>query len=254
MDSKQFDFKVSMKSDVGCTRKNNEDSIFYVYPPDENILKQKGLLAIVADGMGGHQAGEVASQMAVEKINQHYYQQTTSVKQALEEAFYAANEAIYSASLQQSNLTGMGTTGTALVIIGNQIFCGHVGDSRLYRVRKREIQQLTQDHTVVREWVVDGLISEEEARHHHLKNIITRSLGTHPAVDIDCLGPYQLEIDDIYILCSDGLVDLVSDNEIAKIAATSQEAKDCEELIALAKERGGFDNISVITVTCQKLE
>ena len=240
-----------MSSDVGCRRKKNEDSIFYVCPVDEDILNQKGLLAIVADGMGGHQAGEIASQMAVDEINKRYYQKRSSVDVALENAFHTANETIYSASLTRSDLAGMGTTGTGLAIIENQLWFAHVGDSRLYRVRKGTIELLTEDHTLVREWVVAGLINEEEARRHPRKNIITRSLGTHPTVNVDIKGPLKVEAGDRYILCSDGLYELVKSDEIERALRALPIEQIPEQLIALAKERGGFDNISVIVVGCE---
>ena len=240
-----------MCSDVGCHRKNNEDRIFYVCPFDVNILNQKGLLAIVADGMGGHQAGEIASQMAIDEINKCYFQERSSVGMALKNAFYTANETIYSASLARSNLAGMGTTGTGLAIIENQLWFAHVGDSRLYRVRKGDIELLTEDHTLVRKWVVAGLINEEQARCHPKKNMITRSLGVKPTVDVDIDGPRQVEIGDCYILCSDGLYDLVNDDEIEMVVTELPIDQIPNHLIALAKERGGFDNISVIAVGCE---
>ena len=241
-----------MSSDVGCHRESNEDSIFYVCPGDENILNHKGLLAIVADGMGGHQAGEIASQMAVDEINKCYYQERSSVDAALETAFHTANETIYSTSLTQSDLAGMGTTGTGLAIIENQLWFAHVGDSRLYRVRKGNIELLTEDHTLVRDWVIAGLINEEEARHHPRKNIITRSLGTHSTIDVDIKGPLKVEVGDHYILCSDGLYDLVNDDEIEKAVSNLPIEQIPERLIALAKEGGGFDNISVIVIECEE--
>ncbi len=248
----RFKFRVNTGSDVGCRRKNNEDRIFYVCPSDVNILNQKGLLAIVADGMGGHQAGEIASQMAVDEISKCYYQERLSVDVALKNAFHTANQTIHSASLTRSDLAGMGTTGTGLAIIGNRLWSAHVGDSRLYRVRKGKIELLTEDHTLVREWVVAGLINEEEARRHPRKNIITRSLGTRPTVDVDINGPLEVEANDRYILCSDGLYDLVNDEEIERAATGLSIEQIPEQLIALAKDRGGFDNISVIVVGCEE--
>lgn len=247
----EFEIIVSTGSDVGCTRKINEDRVQFFKSPDVEISQQKGLLAIVADGMGGHRAGEVASQLAVDEITKNYYQIDGHEMEALEESFRLANAAIYAASSSDQKLSGMGTTCTALVIRDHRTYCVHVGDCRLYRVRLGEIECLTEDHTLVQEWVVTGLISHEEARDHPNKNIITRSMGTDPDVEFDSFGPNPMESGDSYVLCSDGLYDFVDDDEIATTVSTSPGEKSCAQLIALAKDRGGFDNISIIVVECR---
>jgi serine/threonine protein phosphatase PrpC len=237
-----YEVEACILTDVGCHRDHNEDSIVYVRPAESSQLANKGLLAIVADGMGGHQAGEVASQMAVDVIRRNYYDcEGEDSLEALEEAFIEANQRICEASSQELSLRGMGTTATALVLRR-----GNVGDSRLYRLYGGELTLLTEDHTLVMEMVKSGLLTAEEARLHPHKNIITRALGTHPRVAIAKsadLAPVQ--VGDRFILCSDGLYDLVSDAEIRDIVASKAPQEACEQLVSLAKERGGHDNISI---------
>lgn len=247
-DTQRGDFEVeaSIQTDVGCYRDHNEDRILYVKPADSVLLENKGVLALVADGMGGHQAGEVASQMAVDIIRRCYYQSEDAPVVALQKAFVEANQMIYQAAGQELNLQGMGTTTTALVLRKGEVFFAHVGDSRLYRLHQGELYLLTEDHTLVSEMHKSGLISADEARYHPQKNIITRALGTHPKVEVD-ISPElpAIQINDRFVLCSDGLYDLVDAEEIKQIVQADTPYIACEQLILLAKERGGHDNISV---------
>jgi protein phosphatase len=241
-------------TDVGCYREHNEDCIVYIRPADASQLIAKGLLAIVADGMGGHQAGEVASQMAVDIIRRHYYEQSqTKPLKALKQAFIDANRVIHQASTEELSLRGMGTTATALLLVGNQVYFAHVGDSRLYRLYEGELSLLTEDHTLIMEMLKSGLLSPEEARFHPHKNIITRALGTHPRVTIATSQALQpVRIGDHFILCSDGLYDLVEDDEIKMTVLSATPAFACQQLITLARERGGYDNISVGILAVQR--
>jgi len=236
-----------MASDVGCRRDQNEDRILYVKPADQSELDRKGVLAIVADGMGGHQAGEVASQLAMDVISRSYYRDEMSDPvAALKCAFEDANCAIYNASQSDERLSGMGTTATALVLKGGVAYFGHVGDSRLYRISTRGLSQLTEDHTLVAKMVKMGLIAPEEARLHPDRNILTRSLGTQEAIDVAlCGAPCLVQPGDYFVLCSDGLYDLVDEDEIKTAVLADAPARACEKLIALAKERGGYDNVTV---------
>ncbi len=248
-----YEIVASIQTDKGCVREANEDSGRYVKPNDTVLLANKGTLLIVADGMGGHASGEVASGMAVELASRLYYQEQGDSQAALKSAVEEANRLIYAASLKDENLNGMGTTCTALVIQQGVAFSAHVGDSRIYMLRGGQIYLMTEDHSAVMEMVKHGIITMEEARHHADKNVILRALGTSPEVEAATWEkPLPVQIGDQFLLCSDGLYDLVEDNEIGQAlikAADPYEA--CEQLIALAKERGGHDNITVGIVSIQ---
>ncbi len=242
----KFDVVVSMLSDVGCVRELNEDSGTYIQPDDPELLRSKGLLIVVADGMGGHSAGEVASRLAVDVITRAYYEDGDDARSALEKAFHEANREIHKAAEKDASKNGMGTTCTALVLQNGTAISAHVGDSRLYLVREGSIYLMTEDHSAVMEMVKAGLITLEQARHHPEKNVILRAMGSHPEVEVTTWQePFPVKAGDRFLLCSDGLYDLVEDEEIKRIVMLSAPQTACESLIALAKERGGHDNITV---------
>jgi len=204
------------------------------------------VLVIVAEGMGGHYAGEVASRMAVEVISRAYYEDKAEARLALKRAFEKANRAIYEQSRQEETLKGMGTTCTALALQNSYAFFAHVGDSRLYLVRNGEIYRQTEDHSVVMQMVKRGLLSVEEARRHPEKNVILRAMGRHPTVEVAVWDePLSVREGDQFLLCSDGLHDLVEDEEMKQAMLENDPPFACESLIALAKKRGGHDNITV---------
>ncbi len=241
-----YEFVVSVLTDVGCRRESNEDSGRYVKPSDPELLSNKGVLVIVADGMGGHAAGEVASRMAVDVISRTYYDDKADAPIALKRAFEKANRAIYEQSRKEETLKGMGTTCTALALQNSSAFSAHVGDSRLYLVRNEEIYQQTEDHSAVMQMVKRGLLSVEEARRHPDKNVILRAMGRHPEVEVATWEePLSVRDGDQFLLCSDGLHDLVGDEEMKQAALENDPHSACESLIALAKQRGGHDNITV---------
>jgi protein phosphatase len=243
---RRFDTDVSMLTDVGCVRELNEDSGTYVQPDDQEVLKSKGLLVVVADGMGGHSAGEVASGLAVEVISRVYYENGGDPRSALETAFHEANRAIYKMAEKDSSKSGMGTTCTALVLQSGTAISAHIGDSRIYLVRDGSIYLMTEDHSAVMEMVKMGLITLGQARHHPEKNVILRAMGSHAEVEVTTWQePFPVRAGDQFLLCSDGLYDLVEDEEIKQIVLLSEPRTACENLIALAKERGGHDNITV---------
>ncbi len=250
MKSDPFQIDAGLITDTGTVRRNNEDAILYVRPADSATIQHKGILAVVADGMGGHQSGEVASQLAVETISRQYYQSSAPVAQALEQAVLEANQAVFTAAMSQPHLQGMGTTVTALVLHDGQLWCAHVGDSRLYWITAGHIEQLTRDHSLVQELFEAGLLEAEEMASHPEKNIITRSVGTHAAVDVDILGPRPVMDGDHFLLCSDGLYELVEDDEILAIVNSAPVRVACEKLVSLAKQRGAHDNVSVGIFAC----
>lgn len=252
----QTDYEIvaSVQTDKGCVREANEDSGRYTKPNDATLLVNKGTLLIVADGMGGHASGEVASGMAVELVSRLYYQgQGDSPEAVLKEAVEEANRLIYAASTTDENLNGMGTTCTALALRQGVAFSAHVGDSRIYLRRGGQIYLMTEDHSAVMEMVKHGVITLEEARHHADKNVILRALGTSPEVEATAWEkPLPIHIGDQFLLCSDGLYDLVEDEEIGQALAHATDPHEaCEQLIALAKQRGGHDNITVGIVHIQ---
>jgi PPM family protein phosphatase len=236
-----------VQTDVGCVREANEDSGRYINPNDPEKLSRKGILTIVADGMGGHASGEVASMMAVELISQLYYaDETNSAPDALKNAIEQASAQIYETSLTEEKYYGMGTTVVALVVRENTAFSAHVGDSRLYRLRGQNLEMLTLDHSQVMEMVKHGIISMEEARNHDDKNVILRAVGTQPEVEAEVSPVFTVEAGDEFLLCSDGLSDMIDDDEILRLWSRSYDVHSaCEQLIEAAKNQGGHDNITV---------
>jgi len=242
----RFEIVGSVQTDVGCHRELNEDCGRIVQPGDAELLAAKGRLVIVADGMGGHSAGEVASSMAVEVINRSYYDDPEDAPMALRNAFHEANRRIHESSLQDKTRNGMGTTCTALVLWNGSALAAHVGDSRLYLIRNEQIYLMTEDHSAVMELVKRGLLTLADARHHPDKNVILRALGSHPSVDVTSWeSPLPVKEGDRFLLCSDGLYDLVEDNEIMSAVVSEEPHGACGSLINLAKTRGGYDNITV---------
>lgn len=237
----------SVQTDAGCVREANEDSGRHILPNDPETRASKGTLTIVADGMGGHASGEVASRMAVELISEFYYADSgNEPPQALRKAVEQANRQIFQTSVSDEKFFGMGTTVIALVLQNDSGFVAHVGDSRLYRLRGGQMELLTMDHSQVMEMVKYGIISLDEARHHDDKNVILRAVGTQLSVEVEISEPFAVEPGDEFLLCSDGLCDMLEDEEIRQIWAGNREVHAaCERLIEKAKERGGHDNITV---------
>jgi protein phosphatase len=242
-----WEVRATIQTDPGCVREVNEDASRFISPNDPGVLSKKGVLLIVADGMGGHSAGEVASGMAVETISRRYFESEGDPATSLKAAFTEANSRIYEAAKSDEKLEGMGTTCTALVVQNNSALAAHVGDSRLYLIRGGEIYLMTEDHSAVMELVKLGIISMAEARHHEDKNVILRALGTTPQVEVSMWeNPLEVRKHDQFLLCSDGLTDLVEDKEIKKLVLAANDSHSaCENLIHLTKKRGGYDNITV---------
>lgn len=242
----------SLLSDPGCQRAINEDCGSWIVPEDEETLARKGRLMIVADGMGGHAAGETASRIAVEIITRSYFASSLPPGAALERAVIDANGAILTAARNSHRLTGMGTTCTALALHDGAAWSAQVGDSRLYLVRGGEIYLMTEDHSAVMEMVRRGHMTIAEARRHSDKNIILRALGVQREISVSLWQfPFLLQPDDYFVLCSDGLYDLVSDEEISNSVLNNDPASACAQMIMLARARGGHDNITAGIVHVQ---
>ena len=232
---------------MGRVRSSNQDSY---------LCDDKRLLYVIADGMGGHAGGEIASSLAVlnirnfvdshlpELMKDEIRHPDNRINLILADAINHASEKIYERGLEEPVLKGMGTTATAVRLVDGVAYCGHVGDSRMYLIRCGYIYQITTDHSLVSEQIRAGLITKEEAEKHHLRNVITRSVGYQESEDVDtfCL---PLEDGDLLMLCSDGLHGKISDSQISDLCNTYR-ALAADHLIAAANAAGGDDNISVI--------
>lgn len=238
--------RVEVRSDPGCVREGNEDTIGFWHPADAQALDRDGVLLVVADGMGGHSAGEVASRLAVEVVTREYNHDNGDPQVALIRAIQSANETIRRRARADTALKGMGTTCTALVVRQGWAYCAHVGDSRLYLVRAETILQLTEDHSAVFSLVKRGVIARADARAHPDRNVIVRALGSRSEVEVASWAqPLPVWAGDRFVVSSDGLHDLVPDGEIQETVSALPPAAACDHLVALARARGGHDNISV---------
>ena len=239
--------EVSSQSDIGCIRHNNEDSFGYWEPEDDRQFLRKGRLAVVADGMGGYEGGQEASRLAVETVIAIYSDFAgDSPQDALIEGLQTAHEQIRHYSVAHPELRGMGTTCTAAAIVQDALYYVHVGDTRLYLIRGGHITKVTRDHSYVGRLVESGIISPEEAERHPQRNILTAALGTNPELTMDSpRQPEPLHPDDVLLICSDGLWGQVSDHEILEAVENNSAEQAGRELIDLANQRGGPDNITV---------
>jgi protein phosphatase len=238
-------------SHVGMRRSENQDS--YLIAPDLNLY-------VVADGMGGHKGGETASSLAVQTIN-HFFRNnpraTASIppSQKLKEAILAANKAIQEKGQQVPELSGMGTTTTALYFAGGKIYLGQVGDSRSYLIHPKRIWQITRDHSLVQEKLRAGLITHDQLKTDRMKNVITRSVGFENDLDVDV---YQMETHpgDVFLICSDGLTGMLDDDQILAIIEQNVFGNEnleaaTQKLIEMANFNGGDDNVTAIVVQVQ---
>ena len=240
-------YEICTQTDVGLIRKNNEDAV---------ACDLSTGLCLLADGMGGYNAGEVASGMAVAFVNselgrwlaQERRVTAKEMRRALEVSVENANHSIFNAARSNHDYEGMGTTLVVGVFQDGRLMLGHIGDSRCYRLRGEAFQQITKDHSLLQEQLDAGLITPEQALTARNKNLITRALGVEDKVQVE-ISEYATELEDIYLMCSDGLSDMLSDAEIAEIlGATGSLPEKAHELVATANHHGGRDNISVLLV------
>ena len=246
--------EIASLSDPGTVRAHNEDSV---------MTDSKIGLAVLADGMGGYNAGEVASGMATSLIVSELQQALSEVKpyeidpasgdfygrQLIPEQIEKANSSIYQAAQSQPQYAGMGTTLVVALFYDNRVTVAHIGDSRIYRLRGNELQQVTRDHSLLQEQIDSGIITPEQAKFSLNKNLVTRALGIDPAVEAE-VHDYATKLGDIYLLCSDGLTDMVRDEEIG-LALSSLRTNlktAAQQLIQMANDNGGRDNVSVVLV------
>ncbi len=241
-------------TDVGMTRAANEDCYTAALAP--NAPFEGDALLAVADGMGGHSAGEVASEMAISGLRDRLYRygaganDPEGVAAVMRRSFEEVNRDVFGDPRPETR--GMGTTLTAAAIIGNRVVIAHIGDSRAYIVRESRIQQITRDHSLVAELVERGIITEEEARSHPLRNRITRAIGTNPETLVDT-SVCEIGEGDALMLCSDGLTNKMSDDEIASLLHEFDPETASQRAIETANERGGEDNVTIVIARIDKI-
>jgi serine/threonine protein phosphatase PrpC len=248
---------VSARTDQGLVRPNNEDNFY--------VAEERDIL-VVADGMGGHASGEVASKMAIDIIRDSVHSESgenepiigkynddySDVTNRIGSAMRLANMAIYEASQNDPRWQGMGTTLAAVAVNDKRLSIGHVGDSRVYLIRAGDIAQLTDDHTLVYEQVKREIMTKEEADVSDMKNLLTRAVGIRPEVEVD-LDELTLADGDILILCTDGLSSMVTDDDILSVVISVEDPSvACDRLVDLANNNGGQDNITVIVAYLKK--
>ncbi len=238
-------YQFACATDVGRVRPNNEDAVLV----DADLG-----LAVLADGMGGYNAGEVASRLCCEVVHatlrQHPHTVGTDPGQALAQAIERANTAVYLDALSHPAHRGMATTVVAAWVRGDRLAVGHVGDSRLYRLRQGQFAPLTRDHTLVQEHIDAGLIRAQDARATDYRNLVTRGIGIAPRVDAD-IALHTVAAGDTYLLCSDGLTDMLTEPEIAHLLCRCGRGADAAQaLIAAANAAGGRDNLTVALIHC----
>jgi len=249
--SSHFTLFMAGKTDTGRKRAHNEDFIAWD--------AERGL-ALLADGMGGHKAGDVASRMSVEYIEKSLQAALAEPLPAAEgeasplagllgQAIDEANSSVFAAGEENAEQKGMGTTLVALMLHGDRVLVAHVGDSRLYRLHGRELSAVTRDHSLVRQMLEEGIMTEEEAHDSPFTHVITQAVGVREAVEAE-IQEFEARAGDVYLLCSDGLSDLVSEAEIADtlLAAQGNWERAAQHLVDLANQHGGRDNISVVIV------
>ncbi len=234
-------------SDLGMRRMNNQDSLAVMVTDNVATWAARGHLMMVADGMGAHAAGELASKLAVDHIPHSYLKlRDLYPPAALRQAIRDANSAIHAKGQSSLGFQGMGTTCSCLVLLPQGALVAHIGDSRVYRLRGETFEQLTFDHSLVWEMGAAGKMSPEDVPSYIPKNVITRSLGPHPSVHVDLEGPYSANHGDVFLLCSDGLSGPITDEEMGAILQCLPPDEAAETLVDLANLRGGPDNISLI--------
>lgn len=242
-------------SDIGMRRLNNQDSHIELIQEDENVWLSRGHLFAVADGMGAHAAGELASKMAVEGVSHHYCQhRQLSPPEAILKAVREANDEIHQRGQANTEFHNMGTTCSSLLLLPQGALVAHVGDSRVYRLRGDKLQQLTFDHSLVWEMRAAGQIGDSDSAISIPKNVITRSLGPQANVQVDLEGPFEIQLNDTFLLCSDGLTGKLRDEELGLILGLLPPHEATSLFVDLANVRGGPDNITVTAIKAVKPE
>ena len=232
--------RVGSATDVGRRRDHNEDA-FVTFETEDG-----GLVLVVADGMGGHLAGEVASAMAIEVLRRELTRPAADPSGALRTAIELANREIWDEAARDAEKAGMGSTVVAAIVLGNRAYLANAGDSPAYLVRDGRTDQITRDHGLVAEQVEAGVIAEQDAEHHPFRHILTRCLGAEASVEVEVYPPRELQAGDVLVLCSDGLTEHVTKREVAALVEGQDPDEVAKGLIEVANQRGGHDNITVV--------
>jgi len=242
--------EVACLTDVGRMRENNEDSYLYWEPDDATEYQRKGRLAAVADGMGGYEGGQEASRIAVETVRHYYETKFHNGPQAtLTEALVKAHETIQRYGEQHPQFHGMGTTCTALSLIDHELCFAHIGDSRLYLIQPESVTRLTRDHSYVGRLVESGIVRSEDAESHPQRHILTAALGSGRDLSPDePETPVLLQTGDALLLCTDGLWSLIPEQDLARVVRSDAPAQACRQLVQMALDRGGPDNITLLVL------
>jgi protein phosphatase len=244
---------LGVRTDLGRVRENNEDKFDFIAPEDPETLANNGSLYAVADGMGGHAAGQIAAEMALKALIKSYYSRVSPrAEDRLRRAIQEANSLVYDTARSIPDRSGMGTTLVIALIRENNLILAHVGDSRAYLIREGTITQITQDHSWVAEQVARGALTHEEALRSPFKNVITRSVGVQAEVEPD-LSVHPLQESDLILLCSDGLTGQLSDQQIRELASQGSPSEAALKLVNSANESGGHDNITVLILRVDRI-
>lgn len=245
---------VGAKTDLGRVRENNEDKLEFYVPSTDDELASRGMIFVVCDGMGGHEAGQIASELALKTfIDVYRNHPSESVEDAAVSAVTAANRFVLDVARAVPNRKGMGTTISALLIVQDKAVVAQVGDSRVYRLREGELKQITTDHTWVTETVAIGTLTLEEAEKHPYKHVLTRAVGTEQDVQVDVFSD-DVQQGDVYLLCSDGLTNHVDNDTMCTVLSEMGPAEAAWDLVGKALIGGGSDNTTVIIVRVDGLE
>ena len=248
--------KFVARSEIGHARENNEDKFDFYEPDEEPLLAARGSVYLVCDGMGGHNAGQIASELAAKQFLHAYYHLGGTAQEAARHAILQAHHYIAEMASKIPSRYGMGTTLTALILKQDEGILAHVGDSRCYRLREGVFEQLSRDHTLVARLVEQGVIPPEQARYHPQRNVIRQAVGVaDPSEPLEPdIETFALQAGDLYLLCSDGLTDMVDDAEIEAILRDEPPTRAAWRLVDRALANGGRDNVTVVLLHIVVLE
>jgi serine/threonine protein phosphatase PrpC len=248
--------KFVARSEIGHARENNEDKFDFYEPDEEPLLAARGSVYLVCDGMGGHNAGQIASELAAKQFLHAYYHLGGTAQEAARHAILQAHHYIAEMASKVPSRYGMGTTLTALILKQDEGILAHVGDSRCYRLREGAFEQLSRDHTLVAHLAAQGILTPEQAKYHPQRNVIRQAVGVaDPSEPLEPdIETFALQAGDLYLLCSDGLTDMVDDAEIEAILREEPPTRAAWRLVDRALANGGRDNITVVLVRVAALE
>lgn len=248
--------KFVARSEIGHARENNEDKFDFYEPDEPSLLASRGSVYLVCDGMGGHNAGQIASELAAKQFLHAYYHLGGTAQEAARNAVLLAHRYIADMASNMPSRYGMGTTLTALILKQDEGILVHVGDSRCYRLRNGTLEQLSRDHTLVAHLVAQGILTPEQAKYHPQRNVIRQAVGIEdPAEPLEPdIETFPLREGDLFLLCSDGLTDMVDDAEIETILREELPTRAAWKLVDRALANGGRDNVTVVLIAIQRLE